>query len=353
MAENEVNLLADVTGVRTKAWMDKIKADRKGADFNKKLVWRTNEGFNVMPFYRAEDIANLHMSDAAPGDFPYVRGTKKNNEWFVRQNMKVTDAKEANAKMLDLMGKGVTSFGMCLDVEKIDTGFVVTLLTGIDPQTVELNFYCCMSQMAELLELLTAYYASNGYDASKLKGSVNCDPIKRMLTRGRSFTKEEVATFVTTTANAGQNLPKYKSVTVESLALNNSGAYCAQELGYALAWGNQYLEMMVENGVSAAVAANAIKFNMGIGSNYFMEIAKFRAARWLWAMIVRSYNPASDSAAKLNIYAATSFYNKTIYDAHVNMLRPQTEAMSAAWGGVNSMTVNPYDHQFKCGGEFA
>ncbi len=353
MAEKKLNLLADFPAVTTEAWLAKINADLKGADFNKKLVWKTNEGFNVMPFYRAEDIANLHLSDAAPGNFPYVRGTKKNNNWYVRQNMDVADAKSANEKMLDLLNKGITSFGLMLKGDKLDVDFVVTLLNNIDPEKVELNFYSCISQVPDLLEILTQYYASKGYDASKLKGSVNCDPMNRMLTRGRNFSKEEVSGFVTSAVNAGINLPKYRVATVNAVSLSNAGAYIVQELGYALAWGNEYIRMMMANGVSAADAACAIKFNMGVSSNYFMEIAKFRAARWLWAEIVNAYKPASDYAARLNIYAETSKYNMTIYDANVNMLRTQTEAMSASLAGVNSLAVNPYDIAYKSSDEFS
>ena len=267
--------------------------------------------------------------------------------------MDVTDAAQANAKALDLLNKGVTSLGLMLKVDHIDVDFVVTLLNNINPETVELNFYGCISQVPDIVELLTGYFASKGYDASKLKGSVNCDPMNRMLTRGRNFSKEEVSGFVTAAANAAVKLPKYRVVTVNALTLNNAGAYCAQELGYALAWGNEYLRMMMSNGVSAAVAATAMKFNMGIGSNYFMEIAKFRAARWLWAEIVNAYKPASDYAARLNIYAETSKFNTTIYDANVNMLRTQTEAMSASLAGVNSLTVNPYDSAYKPSDDFS
>ena len=87
MAEKKLNLLADFPAVTTAEWMAKIEADLKGADFSKKLVWRTNEGFNVMPFYRTEDVAALKTTESAPGEFPYVRGIKTDNSWYVRQNI--------------------------------------------------------------------------------------------------------------------------------------------------------------------------------------------------------------------------------------------------------------------------
>ena len=125
-------------------------------------------------------------------------------------------------------------------------------------------------------------------------------------------------------------------------------AYISQELGYALAWGNEYMNQLTEAGVPAALVAKKIKFNFGISSNYFLEIAKFRAARMLWANIVASYDADAQCAAKMRIHAETSTFNLTLFDAHVNLLRTQTEAMSAALAGVDSMTVTPVSYTHLC-----
>ena len=112
MADSKEKLFSDFPAVSTEQWMEKITADLKGADFEKKLVWRTNEGFKVKPFYRQEDLEGLKTTEGLPGEFPYVRGTKKNdNTWFVRQEIKVECPKEANAKALDILNKGVDSLG--------------------------------------------------------------------------------------------------------------------------------------------------------------------------------------------------------------------------------------------------
>ena len=110
MADSKEKLFSDFSPVSTEQWMEKVTADLKGADFEKKLVWRTNEGFKVKPFYRMEDLEGLKTTNALPGEFPYLRGTKKNNnEWFVRQEIKVECPKEANAKALDILNKGIDS----------------------------------------------------------------------------------------------------------------------------------------------------------------------------------------------------------------------------------------------------
>jgi len=353
MAEKKLNLLADFPAVTTAQWMAKIEADLKGADFTKKLVWRTNEGFNVMPFYRAEDLAALKTTESAPGTFPYVRGIKTDNSWYVRQNVDATDAKCANTKALDILNKGVDSLGFTLNSTELGKEYIATLLHGINAECVELNFTICESRSADLVALLADYFKTQGFDLAKTHGSLSCDPINRMLVNGKKLEKKLVVNFVHSVVEVQNLLPSYRLIGVNSVSLNNAGAYCAQELGYALAWGAQYLEMLTEEGVSVDVAANAIKFNMGVGGNYFMEIAKIRAARLLWAMVVKAYNPVSDDAAKMHIHAETSTFNKTIYDAYVNLLRTQTETMSATLAGVESLTVNPFDVTYKASDDFS
>jgi methylmalonyl-CoA mutase len=127
----------------------------------------------------------------------------------------------------------------------------------------------------------------------------------------------------------------------------NAGAYIYQELGYALSWGAQWLTALTDAGLSVDTVAHQIKFNMGVSSNYFMELAKFRAARMLWAQIVEQYKPQCSCSPKMVCHATTSEFNQTVFDAHVNLLRSQTEAMSAALAGVDSITVTPFDTPYK------
>ena len=353
MAEKKLNLLADFPAITTEEWMAKINADLKGADFEKKLVWKTNEGFNVMPFYRLEDVAELKTTTSAPGEFPYVRGTKTDNDWYVRQDIDATCAKTANAKALDVLNKGINSLGFILNKKELSAEYIATLLNGICPECVELNFRVCIRCAAQLATLLADYFKAQGADLTKVEGSINCDPINRMLLKGKELNQAEVAEIVVATVKAAAALPKFRVIGVNSLSLNNAGAYCSQELGYALAWGAEYMTMLTEAGLTADEAGKAIKFNMGVGGNYFMEIAKFRAARMLWAMIVKAYAPACDCAAKMRVHAETSTFNKTIYDAHVNLLRTQTEAMSATIAGVDSLTVNGFDVTYKESDDFS
>lgn len=359
MAEEKLNLLADFPAISTKEWKDKIIADLKGADFDKKLVWRTPEGFNVQPFYRQEDLKGLKTTVSAPGQFPYVRGTKTNNEWAIRQNIcACKNARKANAKALEVLNKGITSLGFCLDAEKLNYHFIKVLLDGIKADAIAINFSICPCAAPELAGILVRYYGRSGYDFKKVVGSINVDPMKQMLIKGKPLTREQVTEKIVATVKAAKSLPNYRVVGVNSVILNNSGAYCAQELAYALAWGADYMTMLTEVGVPNYQAARAIRFNMGIGGNYFMEIAKFRAARMLWAKIVEAYKAptfttALKEAAKMNVCAETSRFNMTVFDAYVNLLRSQTETMSAALAGVDEIVVTPFDVTYEQPTDFA
>lgn len=369
MADKKLNLLADFPAVSTEQWNEVVTKDLKGADFEKRLVWRTDEGFKVQPFYRAEDTEGLKITEVKPGAYPYVRSTKSNNDWLIRQNIQVENVADANKKALNVLSRGATSIGFQLKKADLNSRYIAGLLKGIVPTAVELNFNICVSKGAELATILTDYFKENGYytDPTRLVGSINIDPINRMLLKGKDLSREFVLERVKSAVLAASGLPFYKVVGVNATTLSNAGAFCSQELGYALAWGNEYLSGLIEDGMDKSLAAKKIKFNFGVGSNYFMEIAKFRAARLLWAQIVMAYQPECmreecpnnkpdglcRCAAKMRIHAETTQFNMTVFDANVNMLRTQTEAMSATIAGVDSLTVIPYDIAYKTPDEFS
>lgn len=352
MADSKETLFSDFPAVSTQEWMDKITVDLKGADYEKRLVWKTNEGFKVKPFYRQEDLEGLKTTEGLPGQFPYLRGNKKNdNTWFIRQDIQVDNPEEANAKALDLLNKGIDSLGFKIKGKDVSEEFIHTLLKDICCECIELNFKTCQRQTVKLARFVTQYFKEKGYAPEKLQGSFNFDPIGKMLKKGKD--RSELIPTAKELIEILTPYPSFRCIAVNSLQLNNAGAYIYQELGYALAWGNQYLACMTEAGVPVDTAAQKIKFNFGISSNYFMEIAKFRAARLLWAQIVNEYKPSCLCACQMIAHAETSHFNLTLFDAHVNLLRTQTEAMSAALAGVDSMTVTPFDQVYESPNEFS
>ena len=343
MAEKKEKLFDQFPAVTTEEWRAKVDADLKGVPFEKKLVWRTNEGFNVQPMYRAEDIEDLKTTDTLPGEFPFVRGTRDNNNWLTRQEILESDPAKANEVALDVLTKGVNSLGFKVAEPTLAT--VETLLKGIDIAAVEINFTCCPGKALALAEALVEYIKKNNA-AESFRGSIDYNPLRPAFRHGKNIPADAIETAAKLIV-AVKDVPALRVLAVDSVMLNSAGAYIFQELGYALAWGAEWMTKLTDAGLSADEVAKRIKFNMGVSSNYFMELAKFRAARMLWAQIVEQYKPECKCACKMVCHASTSLFNQSIYDAHVNLLRSQTEAMSAALAGVDSITVVPFDTPYK------
>lgn len=350
MAENKEKLFSQFPPVSYETWKAKVDADLKGVPFEKKLVWRTNEGFSVQPMYRREDIADLKTTGSLPGEFPYVRGTRDNNHWLTRQDILAEDPAEANRQALDVLGKGVNSLGF--KVKDPSKATIETLLKGIDVKAVELNFNTCPRKALDLAKALMEYLTAHNL-CEAFRGSINYDPLKRAFRHGAELDAKAVAAEAVELLDIVEKAPGLRCLAVNSEVLNNAGCFIFQELGYALSWGAQWMTLLTEAGVKPSVVANRIKFNMGVSSNYFMELAKFRAARMLWAQIADKYQPIEKADCKMALHATTSRFNQTLYDAHVNLLRSQTEAMSAALAGVDSLTVTPFDTPYKTPDDFS
>lgn len=345
MADNK--LFSEFAPQTTEEWIDKITKDLKGADFDRKLVWKTNEGFNVQPFYRLENMDDKKFLDTYPGDFPYVRGNKKdNNNWFVRQDIIVEDVKAANQKALDILNKGIDSLGFVLNWKDLSKDELAILLDGIYLDCVEINFEKSHGSV-ELIQNIKAIANAKGIALDKVKGGISIDPLSGYSTIGKFCQSEESAfNYLKEAVVAAKELPNFKVIAVGGKLFNNSGSSIVQELGYSLAAGAEYMAKLIEAGCSAEEVAPKIRFNFATSSKYFMEIAKLRAARMLWAFIAKEFG-TSEAFCKMNIHAETSDWNKTIYDPYVNMLRTQTEAMSSVLGGLDSYTVKPFNSVFE------
>ena len=343
MANSKEKLFDMFPPISTEEWKAKINVDLKGADYDKKLVWRTNEGFNVQPFYRKEDLEGLPTIGSLPGQFPYVRGTRDNNDWLIRQAIQGKTAEEVLANAKHALDRGVESIGICLCGD-LTPDQLPAILKGLDLKKVEVNVSCCPGKATEVAELMVASIIEQDA-AADFKGSIDYNPFKRLLKRGLEFPKDITETSLKL-YNIVKDVKNLRCFAVDTYLLNNAGAFITQELGYALAWGAEWLTMLTEAGLTPCEVNERIKFNMGISSNYFMELAKFRAARMLWAEIVKAYG-ADEECCKMWVHAVTSQFNQTIYDAHVNLLRSMTETMSAALAGVNSIETLPFDLQFK------
>ncbi|MCF6358478.1 MAG: acyl-CoA mutase large subunit family protein, partial [Draconibacterium sp.] len=352
MADKKQKLFNDFAPVTTDEWEAEINADLKGRDYEKALVWKTYEGFKVRPYYRDENLKELNYLDTLPGEFPFVRGNKKtDNDWLVRQNIFVTDFEAANKKALEILGKGVTSLGFLFsDCNKITKPDLAVLLKDIYLESAEINLVC-PTDSSNCAKLFAEYVSEGKWNNESVIASASIDPIGTFILKGK-LDKNAVARLKPAIEKTSQ-LSNFRIVGVHGKFFANSGSSIVQELAFSLAQGAEYLTQLTDSGLNIDEVAKSIKFNFGIGNNYFMEIAKLRAARLLWAQIVKSYNPVSDDSAKLIAHSETNRFNKTVYDPYVNMLRTQTETMSAALGGAHSITVLPFDAIFEETTEFS
>ncbi|MCR5013261.1 MAG: methylmalonyl-CoA mutase subunit beta [Bacteroidales bacterium] len=342
--EKMKRLFEEFPPVTTEQWEAVIEKDLKGADYNKKLVWKTAEGFPVKPYYRAEDLKNISWIGVLPDQFPYVRGNKAQaNNWLVRQDIIVADVKEANKKAIDAINRGATSIGFKLEYDKAyDAIEISTLLNGIDQKKTEINFFNNKYHLP-LLEMLSK--------VPGIKGSLNYDPLTRYLRRGTWYVTEntdmELAYIV-----VKAEIPGFQTIGVNSHVLTNAGATIVQEMATSLAIGVEYLDRLTEKGLTVDEIAPKMRFNMAVGQNYFMEMAKMRAYRMLWADIVKAYG-AKEENAKMHIHACNAELGMSLYDAYVNMLRTTTGTMSAVLGGVDSFCVTPFDTVYEVPTDFA
>ena len=348
-------LFTEFPPVSTEQWDEVIIKDLKGADYEKKLVWKTHEGFPVRPYYRAENLGDIKSLGEMPGQFPFVRGTKNDNNWLTRQDICLCGGVEkANEEALDILNKGVESLGFILAEKKdLTVAEMEALLKGICISAVEINFRrCCPKHSAETLRSFLEVVKKQGVKPEEVRASFDFSPLHRLTVKG-TFCEEKSYGYLAEAVKMVADFPKIRVINVQAYDFNDAGSNLVQELAFGVAIGNEYIAKLTELGLSAEDVARRIKFTFGISSNYFMEIAKFRAARVVWANIVRAWGVECDCACKMRVHAVTSQWNQTVYDAYVNMLRGTTETMSAAIAGVDSIEVLPFDHTFRAPGEFS
>jgi len=352
MAEKNKRLFADFSPVATEEWEAKINADLKGKDYERALIWKTYEGFKVRPYYRRENLAGKEYLESLPGEFPYVRGNHTTgNDWLIRQNIFVEDFELANKKALKVLGKGATSLGFLFsDCCSLTTENIAMLLKDICLEAAEINLVCPTDD-CNCVELFTDYVNSGKFDNINVVASSAVDPIGTYVLKG--VLDEDFTAKLKLLLEKASSVPNFRTVAVHGKFFANSGASIVQELAFSLAQGAEYLTQLTEAGLNVDDVARGIKFNLGVGNNYFMEIAKLRAGRLLWSKIVEAYESQNKEAAKMMVHSETNRYNLTLYDPYVNMLRTQTEAMSAALGGAHSVSVLPFNAVYEEPTEFS
>mgnify|MGYP000250599480 CR=1 FL=1 len=354
MAENKLKF-DEFPSVTRQEWLERIISDLKGADFHKKLVWRPAEGIELMPFYMKEDLDEVPFTSVLPGEYPWVRGNRTHgNDWLIRQETEVKEYPGAAAKAGWLISRGVNSLGFILPKpDTVNYNNIATLVKDTDLRSVELNFIP-EGGAIELSGYLLKILEERGIHPSDFNGAIETDPLGRLMINGRlCVSPDEGFDYLASLFKAAAPMDKLRLIKVNAAVFSDAGSDPVQELAFGLSMGNEYLAALTSRGIKTDTALSRIKFGFGTGSDYFTEIAKLRAARLLWSVIAAKWEPENKEATRMYIHSRTTRWNKTLFDPWVNMLRTQTEAMSAVAGGTDSLTVEPFDIVFREPDEFS
>ncbi len=359
----EEKLFAEFPPVSEIEWKDQVAKDLKGKEFEK-LIWKTYGNLKINPFYTEEDLKPLqYQLDSLPTEFPFIRGTNsKNNDWQINQEILAKSIKEANILAVNSITGGTDSltFNCSIDADGYsgipvqNKDDILNLLVGINIKGIQIHFKCARAA-TPLLSLYINEANKRGISIETLHGSVDCDPLGELSLNG-TFSKGEQNSFNELRdliSYLDSNMPNFKCLKLHSSNFHNSGASITQELAFTLAQGVEYLDQLTEMDLSVDQVSRMMSFSFSVGSNYFMEIAKLRAARALWAQIIDQYQTKDASSKMMSIEVTNSSWNKTMYDPFVNMLRGTVETMAAAIGGAGTITVRPLDAEYETPDEFS
>ncbi len=387
MSENHSNITSksdsildfdEFRGASLKAWKAEVERLLKGASFEKKMITKTYEGLELQPIYRREDVKNLAFVDSIPGQPPFTRSAETAGynikPWDISQKLPYPTVESINTALVKDLNAGQTAISIKLDkasrrfvdpdtAENGEVGRngtsiatvedIEKLLTGIDIKATPIHLQAGASSLP-LLSLLFGYMKRHKYGFDDLSGSIKADPIGELAALGElpidiETALNEMARIVNW---LDSNSLKVRTVAIDASIYHNSGGSAVEELAYSMATGVEYLRQMEKRDIPINETAKQMVFIYSVGSNFFTEIAKFRAARMLWSKVIHDCG-GDETAQKMTIHSKTSFYNKSTYDPYVNLLRATTEAFSAVAGGCDSLHVGFFDDTYKQPDEFS
>ncbi len=328
-------------------WKEAAEAALKGAPFDKKLLSKTYEGITIQPIYTRQSCEDFGQRLTFPGAKDFLRGTNAtgyiNQPWTIAQASDAVLPEDANAIIKKELSKGATAvaFGPQLILETLEDA--EALFDGIDLSIYPLNAYAGESAFA-LLALIKAYEDKKGLDSTSLSGCIGADPAGAMAANGKiSGSIEQLLEQLSIALQWSlKNAPQLKTIYIQGSVYHNGGANAVQEVAACMSSAIAYIEALLKDGYDINDIAKTIRFGFSLGANFFMEIAKIRASRLIWAQIIKAYG-GNDEAAMINITARTSSFTSTVYDPYVNILRSTTQAFSGIVGGVDALQVAPFD----------
>jgi methylmalonyl-CoA mutase len=347
---NTERLLAEFPDISKAQWKEAVIAELKGAEFDKKLLWSTPEGFRVEPYYERADLKGLeYLQHYASSFINLIDASAGPRTWVNREKIAVGhDIAQANRIALDALNRGAD--GLAFDITGRDEVDLRALLNHILPLHCSLSFIADRNA-ARLIKGYFTYESEQHIDNRELFGSLNYDPLRNLSLYGKMA--GDAFDILKEIIQITDRADRFFGLTVNSSPFANSGATAVQELAFVLNMAVEYLDRLSEKGLDPAVTMRNMEFSMSIGTHYFMEIAKLRALRILFYQVASAYGQSGYNPGSLSIHSQSSIWTKTVFDPYVNMLRNTTEAMSAIIGGCNSITIAPFDESFGAPGDFS
>lgn len=349
------NLLTEFPEHTYDQWRAAAEALLKGAPFEKRLVSETYEGITIQPIYRRDDIAGIEQIRHFPGSGSLLRGSHASGflqaGWEVSQELRASSPDALNTLIHEGLNGGQSELNIvvgcgagecCKGGVKIENAAdFKTVFSGVDLNAVS---FCLQAGPSGLpiAALFLAAARQLGVSPAALRGAIDTDPLAELVVKGglRQSLACRFDHMASLTDYAVRKAPGIRTITVQGDVYHNAGATATQELACVFATLVCYIEEMKSRGLSPASILGHVRIRLAVGSDYFMEISKIRAARVLWSKVAAAYGVDD---APVYIHASTSRWNKTTYDAHTNMLRVTSEAFAAVVGGADGLHIGPFD----------
>ncbi|MEK9988847.1 MAG: methylmalonyl-CoA mutase [Halieaceae bacterium] len=361
------------------AWGALVEKQSKGLT-PEDFVWNTPEGIPLKTLYTAEDLDGLPYTNTLPGMSPYIRGPQATmyagRRWTIRQYAGFSTAEASNAfyrKSLAAGGQGIsvafdlaTHRGYDSDHARVsgDVGKAGVAVDSVEDMKVLFDgipldqVSVSMTMNGAVLPVLAGYIVAaeeQGVSQADLSGTIQNDILKEFMVRNTYIYPPAPSMRIIgdIIAYCSANLPKFNTISISGYHMQEAGANAALELAYTLADGKEYIKTAIAAGLKIDDFAPRLSFFWGIGMNFYMEIAKMRAARLLWSEIVATFNPENPKSGMLRTHCQTSGWSLTEQDPYNNIVRTTIEAMAAVFGGTQSLHTNALDEAIALPSDFA
>jgi methylmalonyl-CoA mutase len=350
-------------------WRAAAAQDLRGADPDS-LVWHTPEGIDVKPLYTAVDLAGIEDLDSLPGFAPFTRGVRAtmyaNRPWTIRQYAGFSTAEESNAFYRRNLAAGQMGLSVAFDLAthrgydsdhprvEGDVGKAGVAIDSVEDMKILFDqiplekMSVSMTMNGAVLPCLAAFVVAGeeqGVDQAQLSGTIQNDILKEFMVRNTYIYPPEpsmriVSDIIEYTA---QRMPRFNSISISGYHMQEAGATAVQELAFTIADGLEYVRYALDRGLDIDKFAGRLSFFFAIGMNFFMEVAKLRAARRLWHRVISQFDPKDPRSAMLRTHCQTSGVSLTEQDPYNNVVRTAVEAMAAVLGGTQSLHTNSFD----------